>query len=115
MAGATGLEPATSSVTGQRFSRENKGRFNLRLGNSVHKTLRFDSATGKVETRFQSRARASPRPQKRNPGAGRTGIPQIITTDLIDNDGKTVSLAPAVVNAHARRPRRSTLRAGRRP
>jgi hypothetical protein len=51
MAGATGLEPATSSVTGQRESNEINSRFNSQPDNSGHKNPRFDFARAKVETR----------------------------------------------------------------
>jgi len=57
MAGATGLEPATSSVTGQLFSKENKGRFNFQRDNSLHKTTRFDFAHTKVETQNRAHRR----------------------------------------------------------
>jgi hypothetical protein len=49
MAGATGLEPATSSVTGQRESNEINSRFNSQLDNGGDP--RFDVARAKVETR----------------------------------------------------------------
>jgi len=50
MAGATGLEPAASGVTGRTYRRENKPRFDSLPDNSGAKALRFDSASGKVET-----------------------------------------------------------------
>ena len=51
MAGATGLEPATSSVTGQLFSNGINVRFDSVRGNSGSKDTRFNFARAKVETR----------------------------------------------------------------
>jgi hypothetical protein len=51
LAGATGLEPATSNVTGQRELNEINCRFNSQPDNSGHKDPRFDFAQAKVETR----------------------------------------------------------------
>jgi hypothetical protein len=49
LAGATGLEPATSSVTGQRESNEINGRFNSQPDNSGHKETRFDLVGQKLK------------------------------------------------------------------
>jgi hypothetical protein len=48
-AGATGLEPATSSVTGQGFANEIKCRFNFGADKSALQGQRFDFSWTKVE------------------------------------------------------------------
>jgi hypothetical protein len=50
LAGATGLEPATSSVTGQRESNEYNVRFNFSPDTSGHKACDSTSEGAKVES-----------------------------------------------------------------
>ncbi len=50
MAGATGLEPATSGVTGRRLSRFYNARFDSGRANSGPKPAGFDSRRRRVET-----------------------------------------------------------------
>ncbi len=50
VAGATGLEPAASGVTGRRFGRVFNPRFDSAGAKSRPKPLRFDSYASKVET-----------------------------------------------------------------
>jgi hypothetical protein len=49
MAGATGLEPAASSVTGRRDTSKIKVRFNFLPGKTAPEGLRFDFRERKVE------------------------------------------------------------------
>jgi hypothetical protein len=59
LAGATGLEPATSSVTGQRLSSGFRYRFNFSPGKSRCKGQRFDFSGSKVESRITLNSKLS--------------------------------------------------------
>jgi len=50
MAGATGLEPAASGVTGRLFLNDFNARFNSWRQNRGAKALRFDYGRAKVES-----------------------------------------------------------------